>query len=183
MILPRIPSSWNQRPKSPDLVMCECVYVGWGVSYMKYNSFWMKMSFREQFRYSYGTTLHKAERERNPLSLCACWHMCKQRSEVDIYNHFFFFLEIVSYWAWNSDIWLDWLAGESQCSGSLCPQSHYTRIFTRVLRVHTQVLPLLQQALQWLSHLSSRVFCVSSPWSQQISTPKFKGENLCCSKI
>lgn len=91
-------------------------------------------------------------------------------------SFFFFFLEIVSYWAWNSDIWLDWLAGESQCSGSLCPQSHYTRIFTRVLRVHTQVLPLLQQALQWLSHLSSGVFCVSSPWSQQISTPKFKGE-------
>lgn len=83
--------------------MCECVCVGWGVSYMEYNSFWMKVSFREPFRYSYGTTLHKAERGRDPLSLCACWHMCKQRSEVDIYHHYFICLLVYLFIYWLID--------------------------------------------------------------------------------
>lgn len=67
---------------------------------------------------------------------CLCVHagMCANRGQrltsTIILYLFFFFFEIVSHWAWNSDIWLDWLAGEPQCSGCLCPQSHYTRIFT-----------------------------------------------------
>lgn len=90
------------------------------------------------------------------VGACVCLCMWGQRSAL-LQSLHLTFGNRVSDWVWRSPIWLECLPSELSASTCLYSQpTCYTCVFpcltlTRVLRIQTQVLWLVLQALYWLS--------------------------------